>query len=217
MSKKIPGENQRFKHIAPTLMASAAIFGVSGALAGFTAIVHDDDNYHICEVIDFSQDGDGLHVTLASTEECHLSFAEPDATGNTLRFIVDGKLKAGCHLSHAKLTSDGSLSIKADNACFIQQAPATDSSSGNCFIDDNATPNDFSDDKAFALNVTYDSNDVCDDEPDINRRARSVTAANVVVNADVEFKTRAQGTISIFPPFTVASNHIFRANTNPTS
>lgn len=50
MTKKVLGKTRHFKYIAPTLMAGATAFGVSGAIAGFKAVVHDDTQHHTCHV-----------------------------------------------------------------------------------------------------------------------------------------------------------------------
>lgn len=140
---------------------------------------------------------------------------DPSVSGNTLKFVVADSvetydpetavLEAGCILDRVALDNNGQLIVKAEGQCFSSQAdiPSTD-----CFVDEG---------KAYVLNVSYDAPSVCDPEPDINLRAKSITAGNVTVGAEVEFRTAKNGTIRLLPPFSVASNHIFRANTDPAS
>jgi len=217
MTKKVSEKARRLKYIAPTFMAGAAVFGVSGAIAGFKAIVHDDAQHHTCHVSGLIQKDDGLVVLLDpdDADDCHPHLKDPSVSGNTLKFVVadsvetydptTATLEAGCVLDHVALDNNGQLIVKAEGQCFdsLANIPSTE-----CFVDE---------DKAYVLNVSYAVPSVCDPEPDINLRAKSITAGNVTVGADVEFRTAKNGTIRLLPPFSVASNHVFRANTDPIS
>ena len=198
-------KNQCFKHIAPTLVAGAAIFGVTGAIAGFNVIIQDDNNHYLtCNVSELVQDNDGVQVILDDYADCQNYLKESTLT-DSLQFFVDGNNtpQAGCTFSQVGLTGNGELLIKAEGECLSTEGVYNVTNLDyNCFIDE--------DNKAFVLNVpSYDMDDVCDET-----LPASITAGNVNVTGltPVEVEFRTQGAIRILPPFTAAKNHVFIAN-----
>jgi len=209
MKAKDLKNTRRFKQLAPALMAGATIFGVTGAAAGFKAVIHDDSNYITCNISELVQNGDGVQVILDADETCS-SYLNEGTLADTLKFVTsyNGALKAGCTFEQVGLTSDGELLIKTAGQCLATAGTYNvQDIDYNCFIDE--------DNKAFVLNVpSYDADDVCDET-----LPASITAGNVQVQGTtpvtVEFRT--QGTVRINPPFTVASEHVFKVNTGMVS
>ncbi len=199
-------KNQRFKHIAPTLVAGAAIFGVTGAIAGFNVIIQDDSNHYLtCNVTELVQDDGGVQVILDASADCQ-NYLNQGTLADSLKFVANdfnGTQQAGCTFSQIGLTSSGELLIKADGQCLSTEGVYNVADIDyNCFIDE--------DNKAFVLNVpSYDMDDVCDET-----LPASITAGNVNVagTTPVTVEFRTQGAIRILPPFTVAKEHVFIAN-----
>ncbi len=207
MKDKATEKTRRFKHIAPALMAGATVFGVSGAVAGFKAVIHDDTNYITCNISELVQDGSGVQVVLDANATC-FDYMKEGTLADSLKFVAgtyNGTLKAGCTFSQTALTSDGELLIKADGQCISTEGTYNVADIDyNCFIDE--------DNKAFVLNVpSYDMDDVCDETLPASITAGNVTVTGSTPPVTVEFRT--QGAVRINPPFTVASEHVFKVNT----
>lgn len=207
MMKKDSEKTRRFRYMAPTLVAGVTIFGVSGALAGFKAVVHDDTHYLTCNISRLVQDGNGVQVVLDAGATC-FDYMKEGTLADSLKFVAgayNGTLKAGCTFSQTTLTSDGELLIKADGQCISTNGTYNVADIDyNCFIDE--------DNKAFVLNVpSYDMDDVCDETLPASITAGNVTVTGPTPPVTVEFRTR--GTVRINPPFTVASEHVFKVNT----
>jgi len=211
MATKDSKNTRRFKQLAPALVAGVTIFGVTGAAAGFKAVIHDDTNYITCNISELIQDEDGVQVVLDANESCS-TYLKEGTLADTLKFVAgsyNGSLKAGCTFEQVGLTKDGELLIKTSDQCLSTTGTYNvQDIDYNCFIDE--------DNKAFVLNVpSYDTDDVCDET-----LPASITAGNVEIKGTstpvtVEFRT--QGTVRINPPFTVASEHVFKVNTGMVS
>ncbi|WP_456376905.1 hypothetical protein [Thiolapillus sp.] len=212
MMKNGSGRNRRFKYVVPTLMAGATALGIGSALAGFKAIIHDDTNFLNCNVSQLIQDENGVQVVLEQGETCYEHLTAPQGGIHSLEFVTDainGPLQATCTLDSIGLNNSGELTIKAESGCLLTGAAAAPEY--KCFID--AETN-----KAFILNVgsyiTNDPDNICDET-----LPASIIAGNVQVtgSSPVEVEFRTQGTIRIFPPFSVASEHVFIANVGQVS
>ncbi|WP_456418523.1 hypothetical protein [Thiolapillus sp.] len=204
-------KNQCCKYIAPALVAGAAIFGVTGAIAGFNAVIKDDGNYITCNISELIQGDDGtVQLVLDPNANC-ANYLNEGTLADSLKFVsngYNGTLQAGCTFSKTELTSDGQLLIKTEGQCISTEGVYNVADIDyNCFIDEN---ND-----AFVLNIpSYDSNNICDET-----LPASITAGNVAVSGPnpVEVEFRTQGTIRILPPFSVANQHVFIARTGQIS
>ncbi len=207
MIKNAQKNRPRFKRMAPALVAGAAIFGGTGAIAGFNVLIQDDnDNFITCDVSELIQDDAGVQVVLDANASC-FNYLNEGTEADSLKFVdgnYNGAPKAGCSFSQIGLDSDGTLLIKAEGQCISTEGAYNVADIDyNCYIDEN--------NKAIVLNVpSYDMDDVCDET-----LPASIIAGNVQVTGlnPVEVEFRTQGAIRIFPPFSVAKDHVFIANT----
>ncbi|WP_293815916.1 hypothetical protein, partial [Thiolapillus sp.] len=124
MKAKDLKNTRRFKKLAPTLVAGATIFGVTGAAAGFkNVIVHDQDNYMLCDIKSLEHsDPYGIQVVMEPNESCY-QYLRENQVKDKLKFVyqVDGTPKAGCTLNRIELNNKGEMTIQVKEGCFYTE------------------------------------------------------------------------------------------------